>query len=245
MPPYDKELDHSAISQAAGRVAPTSASLLHVRPSMSTDITDPPPAPDPLETPRGADGYNAPVAKSINELLSAEGKDGEDDALQRYKASLLGAAAAGGGVKTGDVRRVIIKEISVIFNTDSHPPITFDLTNEALLAGGINFTLKEGCEYRMRLSFIVQNEIVSGLTYKNVVTRGPLPSVKTKEMLGSYGPDPSKVNVVEFPRREWDEAPSGMMLRGTYGAKTTFVDDDGKEHLNFSYKFNIAKDWAE
>ena len=68
-------------------------------------------------------------------------------------------------------------------------------------------------------------------------------ALKVDEMLGSYAPDPSKVNSVIFPRREWEEAPSGMMARGTYTAKTTFVDDDKKEHLAFEYKLKIAKDW--
>ena len=33
------------------------------------------------------------------------------------------------------------------------------------------------------------------------------------------------------------------VARGTYNAKTTFVDDDKKEHLSFEYKLKIAKDW--
>ena len=34
------------------------------------------------------------------------------------------------------------------------------------------------------------------------------------------------------------------VARGTYNASTSFVDDDKKEHLSFSYKLKIAKDWA-
>jgi len=193
------------------------------------------------ETPREEDDYVAPVTKSINELLSTEGKEGEDEALQRYKASLLGAAAAGGAASS-DPRRVVIKELALICN--GRDPIKFDMTNEAVVKAGINITLKEGCEYKTQLTFVVQNEIVSGLTYKNDLARGPLTVLKVREMLGSYGPDPSKDIVVMFPKREWEEAPSGMMARGTYNAKTTFVDDDKKEHLNFGYKLTIAKDWA-
>ena len=114
-----------------------------------------------------------------------------------------------------------------------------------LLKTGIQVSLKEGCEYKTQISFRVQNDIISGLKYENKVSRGPLPSVKFCEMLGSYAPDPSKVNTVVFPRREWEEAPSGMMLRGTYSAKTSFVDDDGATHLAFEYKLAIKKDWGD
>jgi hypothetical protein len=45
------------------------------------------------------------VRKTVEELLGA--KEGEDEALQRYKQQLLGVAAAGGG-KTDDPRRVLM-----------------------------------------------------------------------------------------------------------------------------------------
>lgn len=39
------------------------------------------------------------------------------------------------------------------------------------------------------------------------------------------------------------EAPSGMMSRGHYNAKTKFTDDDNVTHLMFEWSFDIAKDW--
>ncbi len=33
------------------------------------------------------------------------------------------------------------------------------------------------------------------------------------------------------------------MARGHYNAKSTFVDDDGKVHLSFSWSFDIDKEW--
>ena len=167
------------------------------------------PRAENLEVDGDADDYKAPDAKSIGELLSTEGKVGEDAALQRYKSQLLGEAAVSGAAASTDPRRVVIKELAVVINGD-RPPLTFDMTNEQNLEGGLSFTLKEGCQYRMQLSFVVQNEIVSGLKYKNVVSRGPITVLKVDEMLGSYGPDPAKLQTVVFPRREWNEAPSGM-----------------------------------
>ena len=34
------------------------------------------------------------------------------------------------------------------------------------------------------------------------------------------------------------------VARGTYSAKTSFIDDDKKEHLSLDYKLKIAKNWG-
>ena len=60
-------------------------------------------------------------------------------------------------------------------------------------------------------------------------------------MMGSYAPDAEKVNVYNFP---FDVVPDGMLARGTYVARTQFIDDDKTVHCDFSYSFKIAKDWA-
>jgi Rho GDP-dissociation inhibitor len=201
------------------------------------------PAPDapPLTSRRSsggsvaADDYVAPEAKSVNELMEA--KDGEDEALQRYKAQLLAGAAS---AKTDDPRRVVIVEMSVLF--PDRDPIVIDMTDEAAVAKGVTFVFKEGASYKMQHKFRVQNEIVSGLKYRNVVKRGPVQVMKTEEMLGSYGPN-AEPNTIQVPRREWDEVPSGMMARGTYSATVTFSDDDKAEHLTFTYRFEIKKGW--
>jgi Rho GDP-dissociation inhibitor len=178
--------------------------------------------------------YKQPRRASVKDIL--EVKEGEDEALQRYKASLLGAAAASAEGSSTDVQRVVFSELSIVIN--GRDPLTFDLSrNEP-----IHIVLKEGCEYRTSLTFVVQNEIVSGLKYHNVVTRNMLAKRKEEEMLGSYPPDPKPVTIV-VPRREWEQAPSGMTARATYSAKTTFVDDDGVEHFKLDYKLTIAKDW--
>ena len=46
-----------------------------------------------------------------------------------------------------------------------------------------------------------------------------------------------------FPKRDWEEAPKGMMARAKYNVTTSFVDDDQAEHFTFSYSFEIKKDW--
>lgn len=57
-----------------------------------------------------------------------------------------------------------------------------------------------------------------------------------KEMLGSYGPKKESY-VCTTPRRGWEEAPSGAMVRGKFKAKSTFSDDDKQKHLEYEYAF--------
>ncbi len=41
-----------------------------------------------------------------------------------------------------------------------------------------------------------------------------------------------------------EEAPSGLLARGSYQATTKFVDDDKVVHLQFPWSFEIKKVWA-
>jgi Rho GDP-dissociation inhibitor len=43
---------------------------------------------------------------------------------------------------------------------------------------------------------------------------------------------------------EPETAPSGMLGRGHYTAVSKFVDDDNQTHLQFTWSFDIKKDWA-
>jgi hypothetical protein len=40
-----------------------------------------------------------------------------------------------------------------------------------------------------------------------------------------------------------EEAPAGMLYRGTYDAFSRFMDDDKNEHLSFNWTFEIKKSW--
>jgi Rho GDP-dissociation inhibitor len=55
-----------------------------------------------------------------------------------------------------------------------------------------------------------------------------------EEMLGSYAP--GKTNEKKFPL---EEAPSGMLARGKYDARSKFTDDDGHSYLDFSWSFEV------
>ena len=56
-------------------------------------------APAPVDVEQEDEHYQPPPAKSIDELLQS---DKDDEALQKYKAALLGSAVAGSGAVVVD-----------------------------------------------------------------------------------------------------------------------------------------------
>ena len=63
---------------------------------------------------------------------------------------------------------------------------------------------------------------------------------KDNYMVGSYPPK-SEAHVYTSPV---DDAPSGMLARGTYKIKSLFTDDDKHKHLEWEWKLDISKDWS-
>lgn len=63
---------------------------------------------------------------------------------------------------------------------------------------------------------------------------------KGQFMVGSYGPKTEAHSYTTPP----DTAPSGMLLRGHYGVKSKFTDDDKNIYLEWEWAFDIKKDWA-
>lgn len=117
--------------------------------------------------------------------------DANDESLQRYKESL----GLGGGKDLSDPsdpRTCIIKSLSL--ESPGRAPITIDLSqpgSEATLKDK-PFTIKEGAKFTMVVTFKVQHEIISGLSYVQVVKRKGIRVSKDSEMLGSYGPNTDK-----------------------------------------------------
>lgn len=64
---------------------------------------------------------------------------------------------------------------------------------------------------------------------------------KSDYMVGSYGPRP---NEYEF-LTPLEEAPKGMLARGTYNMKSKFTDDDKHDHLSWEWNLNIKKEWKD
>lgn len=188
-------------------------------------------------------GYVVPKKVGVEELLA---KDAEDESLRKYKEQLLGQAAKGvRSADPSDPRRVVITELRVLFQNRPGGDIVYSLSTpeDVRALKSKPFVLKEKCLYRIQVSFRVQHDIVSGLKYINKVYRAGVRVDKDEEMLGSYPPQDVPHTMI-MPRREWEEAPSGWLARGSYAAESSFTDDDNVTHLKYDYAFEIKSDWA-
>lgn len=189
--------------------------------------------------PEETTGYK--LAQPKQSLAEYQQMDAGDESLQRYKESL----GLGGGRDLSDPSdpRVCIIQ-SLTMESPGRPPVTIDLStpgSETTLKDK-PFKIKEGAKFTMVASFKVQHEILSGLSYVQVVKRKGIRVSKDSEMIGSYAPNTDK-QPIYTKRFHEEEAPSGMLVRGHYNAVSSFVDDDKKVHLQFEWSFDIAKDW--
>jgi len=143
-----------------------------------------------------------------------------------------------------DPRRVVINEFSVIFKDDVHPPYTlrFQKAEDLIEAKKTPIVVKEGVEFKIRISFRVQHNVVLGLKIQNTISKLGKTVSDDEEMLGTYPPK-NEFQSLDVPRSDWTEAPSGLIFRGDYKAKVKFTDDDKKTHLEFDYVLKITKDW--
>lgn len=64
---------------------------------------------------------------------------------------------------------------------------------------------------------------------------------KATFMVGSYGPRPEEYEFLT----PIEEAPKGMLARGTYHNKSFFTDDDKHDHLTWEWNLSIKKEWTE
>ncbi|KAF7265225.1 rho GDP-dissociation inhibitor [Rhynchophorus ferrugineus] len=192
--------------------------------------------PDDLEK-EPESNYKPPPEKSINELLEI---DQDDESLRKYKEALLGQAQEGPIIVEPDnPRKVIVKRL-VLIPVD-HPEISLDLTTDLQGLKKRTFVIKEGVSYKIRIEFIVQREIVHGLKYVQKTNKLGITVDKMTHMVGSYAP---KIEIQSYTTPS-EDAPSGMMARGSYTVHSLFTDDDKNEHLKWEWTFEIKKDWKD
>ncbi|KAH8373305.1 hypothetical protein KR009_000392 [Drosophila setifemur] len=180
--------------------------------------------------------YQAPPEKTIEEIMAA---DQEDESLRRYKEALLGPAQAEKIiVEPNDLRKVIVKKLALV--VEGRDDMELDLTGDLSQLKKQLFVIKEGVQYKVRIDFIVQREIVHGLKYVQKTSRLGVNVDKMKHMVGSYPPKKE----IQFYLTPAEEAPSGTFSRGTYSVSSVFTDDDKHIHLEWDWTFEIKKDWA-
>ncbi|XP_012880561.1 PREDICTED: rho GDP-dissociation inhibitor 2 [Dipodomys ordii] len=178
--------------------------------------------------------YKPPPQKSLQELQEL---DKDDESLAKYKRTLLGDAPV---LADPTVPNVTVTRLSLV--CDSAPgPITMDLTGDLQELKKQVFVMKEGIEYRVKINFKVNKDIVSGLKYVQHTYRTGMKVDKATFMVGSYGPRLEEYEFLTPP----EEAPKGMLARGTYHNKSFFTDDDRQDHLTWEWSLAIRKDWNE
>lgn len=163
-------------------------------------------------------------------------KDKDDESLRKWKEQLLGSVDLNNIGETLDPE---VKILSLSILTPGRPDIVLSVPVNGN-PKGLWFTLKEGSHYRLKFAFQVSNNIVSGLKYTNTVWKTGLKVDSAKEMLGTFSPQPEPYIHV-MPE---ETTPSGMFARGSYSARTKFLDDDNKCYLEINYTFDIRKEWA-
>jgi len=179
--------------------------------------------------------YQPPQEKSLKDIIAA---DQEDESLRKYKEALLGSAVSKDAVVfEKDPRKVIVMSLALL--VDGHPDLVLDLSGNVDQLKKKPFIIKEGIQYKIRIDFHVQREIVTGLKYVQKIHRHGLQVEKMSQMIGSY---PPKQELHSFTTPA-EEMPSGMLARGTYTVKSLFTDDDKSEHLKWEWSFELKKDW--
>ncbi|CAL9102337.1 unnamed protein product, partial [Musa textilis] len=161
--------------------------------------------------------------------------DKDDESLRKWKEQLLGNIDL---TDVGEVLEPDVKIQDLTILTPDRPDLVLPIPFVPD-AKGFAFALKDGSHYRLRFSFTVSDNIVSGLMYTNTVWKSGMRVENTKVMLGTFSPqkDPYTYELEE------ETTPAGYFARGSYSARTKFVDDDGKCYLDLSYYFEIRKEW--
>ncbi|ONI09806.1 hypothetical protein PRUPE_4G010300 [Prunus persica] len=162
-------------------------------------------------------------------------KDKDDESLRRWKEQLLGSVDVN---SVGETLEPDVKILSLAIKSPDRSDIVLPIPENGN-PKGLWFTLKEGSRYSLQFTFQVSNNIVSGLKYTNAVWKTAVKVDSTKEMLGTFSPQSEPYTHV-LPE---DTTPSGIFARGSYSARSKFVDDDNKCYLEINYTFDIRKDW--
>ena len=122
--------------------------------------------PPPSE-PERTEGFKQGEKKTIDEYQKL---DAQDESLRKWKES-LGLGSGQTISDPNDPRQVIL--LSLGLEVEGRSDIVIDLSKKGAL-DTLNkqpFTIKEGAQYRMKVRFKVQHQILSGMKYVQVVSR--------------------------------------------------------------------------
>eukprot|EP00924_Labyrinthula_sp_SR-Ha-C_P008097 snap_masked-scaffold_11-processed-gene-2.23-mRNA-1 protein AED:1.00 eAED:1.00 QI:0/-1/0/0/-1/1/1/0/207 len=179
---------------------------------------------------------NKKAPNTIKELLE---KDSEDESLKRYKERLLGSATT--IISPSKCQgNMIPKGLRIIFRDNLAESIYMPFQSAE---DKLNFSMKEGSQYKIELEFLVENTILSGLDLELKVSRDKaLGLLKTSENLrmGTFAPK-LETQKYCFPREYFLEAPKGVVHRGKYSANITIKDAEKIKYFDLPFNFSITK----
>lgn len=178
--------------------------------------------------------YKPPPQKTIDEIMNL---DTEDESLRKYKEALLGTQADKIIIDANNPKNVLVRKLALV--VPGRDDMVLDLSGDLTQLKKQSFTIKEGIQYRIRIEFYVQREIVHGLKYVQKSYRMGVPVDKMTHMVGSY---PPKTEIQSYTT-PFEEAPSGMLARGEYSVSSFFTDDDKADHLSWIWSLKVEKDW--
>ncbi|OAY66335.1 Rho GDP-dissociation inhibitor 1 [Ananas comosus] len=177
------------------------------------------------EAGKGGKGIDLGPQVSLKEQIE---KDKDDESLRRWKEQLLGSVDLS---SVGETSEPEVKILSLQSN------LLVGRILSAILWNRIRRVC--GSHYKLKFAFSVRNNIVSGLRYANTVWKTGLKVDSTKEMLGTFSP---QLEPYTFKTPE-ETTPSGYFARGSYSARTKFIDDDRRCYLEINYTFDIRREW--
>ncbi|XP_027324704.2 rho GDP-dissociation inhibitor 3 [Anas platyrhynchos] len=178
--------------------------------------------------------YKTPAKKSLQEIQQL---DPGDESLRKYKQALLGTIPA---AVDASVPNVQVTKLTLMCE-QAPGPITMDLTGDLEVLQSRPFVLKEGVDYRVKVSFKVNREIVCGLKCLHLTYRRGRPVDRDVFMVGSYAPRAEEYEVVTPA----EEVPRGRLVRGSYRVRSLVTDDDKTEHLSWEWGLCIKKAWED
>ncbi|RKP21770.1 Rho-GDP dissociation inhibitor [Rozella allomycis CSF55] len=147
-------------------------------------------------------GYKPPEKKTIEELKMM---DGDDESLTKWKQTLLKSVSKIEDTKSN--KPVLIAKLAM--ESEGRPDYVMNLSTTEQIEELKNkvFVVKEGIDFRLKVTFYVNNDVIPGLKYIQVMKRKGIKVDKMEEMIGSYGPSDEPYTKSFSP----ETLPSGMV----------------------------------
>ncbi|CAH8611969.1 unnamed protein product [Schistosoma rodhaini] len=177
--------------------------------------------------------YKPPEKRTLEEIMNL---DKEDESLRKYKEALLGPALGTFKVPFPERSANVVFEKFCIL-VEGQPDIEFNLLGDISDFKSKPVSIVEGCSYRIQVVYYVQRDIVCGLRYKQWLRKGPILVDEMSVMLGNFRPQGHPHIWTSDP----EEAPKGVLSRGSYKIVSQFIDDDKAEYITWKWCINIVK----